>query len=99
MWFDAPVDTDVVDVGDLSAGIREHGDLGLYYFVDTGTPTRSFDAPHLTNIHDSAPYLHNGVAETLEEIWTRFDVLAQHGETADLTRRQFNDLIAYLKAL
>ena len=29
-----------------------------------------FDAPHLLNIYDSAPYLHNGIAQTLEEIWT-----------------------------
>ena len=38
------------------------------------TPTDrqgSFDVPHLNNIYDSAPYLHNGIANTLEEIWTR----------------------------
>ena len=32
-----------------------------------------FDTPHLNNIYDSAPYLHNGMADTLEEIWTRFN--------------------------
>ena len=31
------------------------------------------DVPHLNNIYDSAPYLHNGIADTLEEIWTRFN--------------------------
>ncbi len=99
MWFDAPIDLDIVDVRDLAQDIEAYGELGLYYFKDTGTPTRSFDAPHLTNIYDSAPYLHNGAAPTLEAIWTRFDVLMQHGQTNDLTRGQFNDLIAYLKAL
>ncbi len=99
MWFDAPVDHDVVNIDDLSYDTERYGELGIYYFADTGTPMRSFDAPHLTNIYDSAPYLHNGAAATLEEIWTRYDVLGRHGQTRDLTRGQFNDLIAYLKAL
>ncbi|NIN71423.1 MAG: hypothetical protein GTO46_05695, partial [Gemmatimonadetes bacterium] len=54
-----------------------------------------FDAPHLTNIYDSAPYLHNGIAETLEEIWTRFNPDDQHGVTNDMTKDQLNDLIEY----
>lgn len=99
MWFDAPIDVNAVDVEDLTYDVERYGELGLYYFVDTGTPTRAFDTPHLNNIYDSAPYLHNGAAATLEEIWTRFDVLTLHGATGDLTRRQINDLIAYLKAL
>ncbi len=99
MWFDAAVDHDVVNVEDLSYDTERYGELGIYYFADTGAPMRSFDAPHLTNIYDSAPYLHNGTAATLEEIWTRYDVLGRHGQTRDLNRGQFNDLIAYLKAL
>jgi hypothetical protein len=99
MWFDAPVDHDVVNIEDFSYDTDRYGELGIYYFADTGTPMRSFDAPHLTNIYDSAPYLHNGAAATLEEIWTRYDILGRHGQTRDLTRGQFNDLIAYLKAL
>jgi YVTN family beta-propeller protein len=99
MWFDVPVDTTVVDLADVTTDVERYGELGLYYFLDTGTPTRSWDAPHLTNIYDSAPYLHNGAAPSLEEIWTRFDVVRLHGAVDDLTRRQFNDLIAYLKTL
>src|ERR1019366_3689787 len=42
--------------------------------ADTGTskPTdhpREWDVPHLTNIALSAPYLHDGSAQTLEELW------------------------------
>jgi YVTN family beta-propeller protein len=58
-----------------------------------------FDAPHLNNIYDSAPYLHNGRAETLEEIWTRFNPYDQHGVTNDMTKDQLNDLVEYLKTL
>jgi YVTN family beta-propeller protein len=58
-----------------------------------------FDVPHLNNIYDSAPYLHNGMANTLEEIWTRFNPYDKHGVTNDMTKDQLNDLIEYLKTL
>ena len=58
-----------------------------------------FDVPHLNNIYDSAPYLHNGIAETLEEIWTRFNPYDQHGVSNDMTKDQLNDLVEYLKTL
>ncbi|MEE8451163.1 MAG: multiheme c-type cytochrome [Thermoguttaceae bacterium] len=72
--------------------------------VDVGTKTpldreADFDVPHLSNIYDSAPYLHNGLAETLEEIWTRYNPYDQHGVTNDLTKDQLNDLIEYIKTL
>jgi len=55
----------------------------------------AFDVPHLNNIYDSAPYLHNGIANTLEEIWTRYNPRDTHGVTNDLTKDQLNDLIEY----
>jgi YVTN family beta-propeller protein len=58
-----------------------------------------FDAPHLLNIYDSAPYLHNGIAPTLEEIWTVYNPYDEHGVTNDMTKDQLNDLIEYLKTL
>jgi YVTN family beta-propeller protein len=58
-----------------------------------------FDVPHLNNIYDSAPYLHDGIAETLEEIWTRYNPYDRHGVTNDMTKDQLNDLIEYLKTL
>ncbi len=76
-------------------------DKGLH---DVGTQYRfdrrgRFDTPHLNNIYDSAPYLHNGMADTLEEIWTRFNPQDKHGVTNDMTKDQLNDLIEYLKTL
>jgi YVTN family beta-propeller protein len=56
-----------------------------------------FDVPHLNNIYDSAPYLHNGIAPTLEEIWTVYNPHDTHGVTNDLTKDQLNDLIEYIK--
>ena len=39
------------------------------------------------------------MADTLEEIWTRFNPYDTHGVTNDMTKDQLNDLIEYLKTL
>ena len=72
--------------------------------ADTGTSkstdhAREWDVPQLTNIALSAPYLHDGSAQTLEELWTVFNPKDQHGVTNDLTKDELNDLIEYLKTL
>ena len=70
--------------------------------VGTGKPTdRSplIDAPQLTNVVMTAPYLHDGSARTLEEIWTVFNPKDTHGVTNDLAKDELNDLIEFLKTL
>ncbi len=56
-----------------------------------------FDTPQLTNIVLTAPYLHDGSAATLEEIWTVHNPHDQHGRTNDLPKDELNDLIEYLR--
>lgn len=58
-----------------------------------------FDTPHLNNIYASPPYLHDGRAATLEEIWTKYGKDEKHGEVNDLTKIQLNNLVDYLKSL
>lgn len=68
----------------------------------TGKPTdRSpvIDVPQLSNVAYSAPYLHDGSAKSLEEIWTIYNPKDTHGVTNDLTKDELNDLIEYLKTL
>ena len=55
------------------------------------------DTPHLTNVALTAPYLHDGSARTLEEIWTVYNPDDKHGRTNDLTKDELNDLIEYLR--
>ena len=45
----------------------------------------------------TAPYLHDGSAQTLEEIWTVYNPEDKHGRTNDLTKDELNDLIEYLR--
>jgi YVTN family beta-propeller protein len=70
--------------------------------VGTGKKTdRSpqVDTPHLSNVAYSAPYLHDGSARSLEEIWTVFNPSDKHGVSNDLTKDELNDLIEYLRTL
>lgn len=72
--------------------------------ADVGTLAKSddpilFDTPHLNNVFSSAPYLHDGRAETLEEIWTIYGEDDQHGYVNDMSKIQLNDLVEYLKSL
>ncbi len=75
---------------------RSLHDVGTRQSMDR---TGRFDTPHLNNIYDSASYLHNGMAATLEEIWTIYNPDDRHGVTNDMTKDQLNDLIEYLKTL
>ena len=72
--------------------------------VDVGTGKSTdrspiVDVPHLSNVVYSAPYLHDGSAKSLEEIWTVFNPKDTHGVSNDLTKDELNDLIEYLKTL
>jgi cytochrome c peroxidase len=69
--------------------------------VETRKPTDNtglLKAPPLTNIALTAPYLHDGSARSLEEIWTIYNPNDKHGRTNDLTKDELNDLIEYLKS-
>jgi YVTN family beta-propeller protein len=57
------------------------------------------DTPQLSNVALTAPYLHDGSARSLEEIWTVFNPNDTHGQTNDLQKDELNDLIEYLKTL
>ena len=54
-------------------------------------------APPLTGIALTAPYLHDGSAHSMEEIWTVFNPDDKHGRTNDLSKDELNDLIEYLR--
>jgi YVTN family beta-propeller protein len=75
---------------------RKRHDVGTKMPFDR---TGNLDVPHLNNIYDSAPYLHNGMAATLEQIWTVYNPNDLHGVTNDMTKDQLNDLVEFLKTL
>jgi YVTN family beta-propeller protein len=74
------------------------------YSTDVASATKYdtnglFDIPQLERVYEDAPYLHNGEALTLEEIWTVYNNKDTHGVTSDMSKEQLNDLIEFLKTL
>jgi YVTN family beta-propeller protein len=61
--------------------------------------TNFFDTPHLLGVAATAPYLHDGRAKTLEELWTVYQTNDMHGVSSYMSKHQLNDLIEYLKTL
>jgi cytochrome c peroxidase len=71
-------------------------------YVGTTKPTdrsEMLDVPYLTNVAYSAPYLHDGSAPTLGELWTIFNPNDAHGVSSDLNPEEIHDLVEYLKTL
>jgi YVTN family beta-propeller protein len=72
--------------------------------ADVGTASKYdtsglFDIPQLDRVYERPPYLHDGEALSLEEIWTKYNASDKHGVTSDMSKEQLNDLVEYLKTL
>jgi YVTN family beta-propeller protein len=76
---------------------REKFDVGTRR--ETDKPDMLFDTPQLVNLSETAPYLHDGSAPTLESIWTENSVNDEHGVVSDFNKNQLNDLIEYIRTL
>ena len=57
------------------------------------------DVPHLAGVFDSAPYLHDGRAATLEEIFSKYNPDHLHGKAHLLAPAQMQDLLEYVREL
>jgi len=64
-----------------------------------GGPLPGFDTPTLRGLWASAPYLHDGRAETLTEVLTTYNPDDRHGRTSHLTAAQIEDLVTFLRSL
>ncbi len=57
------------------------------------------DVPTLKGLWATAPYLHDGSAATLLEVFTKKNNNEKHAATSGLSKKQLNDLIAFLNQL
>ena len=57
------------------------------------------DVPHLPGVYDSYPYMHDGRATTLEEIFARHNPQKLHGKAHELTPEELRDVIEYVREL
>ncbi|MCS7166143.1 MAG: hypothetical protein RMI91_12645 [Gemmatales bacterium] len=73
---------------------------GLAHDVGTGKgQERRFDTPSLRGLRFSAPYLHDGRAATLEEVFTKHNGQRRHGQVHLLTPEELADLLLFLRTL
>ena len=71
-------------------------DVGTTDGLDKGVP---LNVPHLTEVWRTAPYLNDGRAAELKDIFTKFNTTNMHGDTKDLSDAELDDLIEFVKSL
>jgi YVTN family beta-propeller protein len=76
-----------------------NGGTGLKASVGTTLAGQELDVPHLLGAYDSPPYLHDGRAATLEEIFQKYNPTQQHGQAHKLAPGELADLIRYVREL
>jgi DNA-binding beta-propeller fold protein YncE len=75
---------------------RKFYNIGTTILMDTGNPVKT---PTLVECWRTAPYLHDGSAATLREVFTRNNPKDPHNQKLKLTERELNDLIEYVRSL
>jgi YVTN family beta-propeller protein len=69
------------------------------YKVGTGRGRErdtEFDTPTLLEVWRTGPYLHDGRAVTIQDMFTKHNQKNEHGKTADLTEKQMSDLAEFV---
>ncbi len=86
-------------------------DLGKYNFTRSDVHRHSFKTPTLRNIELTAPYMHNGVYTTLEEVIDFYNKGGGAGlhiapeyqtlpaDKLNLTKKEISDIVAFMKTL
>ena len=86
-------------------------DLGRYHLFNVEERKHFFKTPTIRNIAKTAPYMHNGVYETLEEVMDFYNKGGGHGlginiksqtlptEPLNLTEDEISDLINFMHTL
>lgn len=76
-------------------------DLKMYDVGTRGELDRkdAFDTPTLIELWRTGPYLHDGSAMTLEEVFTKHNPNDRHGTTSKLSPEELEALVEFLKSL
>lgn len=91
--------TDSDFVGPADPLLHDVGTIGPASGQRLGMPLLGLDTPTLFELWNSPPYLHDGSAATLREVFTEHNAAQLHGATAALTEQELDQLVAYLLAL
>src|SRR5690606_17744201 len=91
----------------LGVGMEaDEPDLGRYVVTNDDADRGAFKTPTLRNVAQTAPYMHDGSQQTLEEVIAWYnkgghpnEYLSAEIEPLNLTEQEQADLVAFLKAL
>ena len=79
---------------------------GTFVLHDVGTRLpggsnrhQRLDTPSLIGLRRSEPYLHDGRARTLKDVFTEFNREDKHGQTSHLSEKEIQALVEFLKSL
>lgn len=68
-------------------------------WIGTTPPGMELQAPRLEGVYDTDPYLHDGSAKTLEEVFSRRNAKRLHGKAHELSEPEMTDLLQYVREL
>ena len=92
----------LTDSGWMGPGIPVLHDVGTLT-ADSGMrlagPLVGLDTPGLRGLHGTAPYLHDGSAETLMDVLVVRNLADEHGVTSTLSPTELDRLVSYLLQL
>jgi DNA-binding beta-propeller fold protein YncE/cytochrome c peroxidase len=60
---------------------------------------RKLNVPTLREAWRTAPYLYDGRAATMKDVFTKFNKENMHGDTKNLSEQEINDLVEYVNSL
>ena len=95
----------------LDGKMVEDADLGRYLYTQNELHKRAFKTTGVRNIQFQAPYMHNGVFATLEEVMAFYNNgggighgihtpnQTLPGDSLRLTEKEISDIIAFMKSL
>ncbi len=75
------------------------GGSGKRAAVGTTADDLALDVPHLQGVYDTAPYLHDGRASSLETIFSKHNGFRKHGKAHELSASELADLLSYVRSL
>lgn len=75
------------------------GGTGMKAWIGTTNEGQELDVPHLLGAYESAPYLHDGRAATLEEIFEKYNPSQRHGQAHKLSEAELADVLRYVREL
>jgi DNA-binding beta-propeller fold protein YncE/mono/diheme cytochrome c family protein len=79
--------------------LHDVGTMSLASGGRRGKPLLGIDTPTLRGIWKTAPYLHDGSAATLDDVFLTYNKDDKHGVTSTLSRVEVDQLVAYLKQI